>query len=144
MGDSMQLSQRQCRQVEAHSHFSPRHPRTGPELHAQNSAVSAPVNTPTQDSPLLADGFVKNSLTGRLIKVHGGTYQSLVAKGFTLDRQSGSMLPPPQSPETRVHDVLTADHSSARRRPSRQSSRRRGINGTPVRGSGNSSITSPY
>lgn len=103
--------------------------------------MSAPVNTPTQDSPLLADGFVKNSLTGRLIKVHGGTYQSLVEKGFTLDRESGAMLPPSQSPDMLGHDTLAAEHSNARRKPSRQSTRRRsGVHGVPVRGSGNSSV----
>jgi hypothetical protein len=132
-----------CRYVEGHSHFSPRFPSPNSALQAQKSTMSAPVASPQQESPLLAAGLVKNSLTGRLIKIDGGTYHNLLEKGFTLDRESGAMLPPPSSPDLMGQDVVSPALTGSRR-PSRQSTRRRGPAGTPMQGSGNSSMTSPY
>lgn len=130
-----------CRFPEAHSHFSPKGgPITPREYAEQHPSVSAPVISPGSDSPLLAAGLVLNSATGRMIKIGGGTYQSLLEKGFSMDREAGAMIPPSRSP-----DMFAGDNSTPNRpSPYQRHTRRSGTGRSPIHGSSNSSATSPY
>lgn len=130
-----------CRFPEAHSRSTPKDgPCTPREFVEQHPSASAPVISPGNDSPLLAAGLVLNSATGRMIKIGGGTYQSLLEKGFSMDREAGAMIPPSRSP-----DLFAADQSTpGRHSPYQRHTRRNGTGRSPMHGSTNSSATSPY
>lgn len=106
----------------------------------QHPSASAPVMSPGNESPLLAAGLVLNSATGRMIKIGGGTYQSLLDKGFSLDREAGAMIPPARSPDVFESDQRTPNLVS----PYQRQTRRSGAGFSPMHGSTNSSATSPY
>lgn len=77
-----------------------------PAVHAERAPATPPAPVPAPAaaaaprlSPLVERGLILNEETGHTITIGKARYNELVSRGYVVDKEAGTLTPPPAGPK---------------------------------------------